>query len=295
MSAIPPLPAGPVFASRYEPGSSSAFSIGSAISLGWAAMTSQYGPLLAVTVIFLLIQVGASLVGAVIPGASLITGVFLAPLTVSLAYIYVRAVRGSKVEVADLFGHLKVNYWNLVLLQLILVGISIVVLIPVGILIAAALLLGAAVDSVAGVVGAVVVGVVAVLALAYVGVRLGYGGLLYLDAPPGSLEVIDALRLSWRRTAPYALPLIAMAILLGFIVMASGLLLCVGAILLGMPLALAVNAAAYDLICPTPDSGRCDKCGYDCRAVVTGVCPECGAPLTPSAPATAAGAPPANA
>ena len=64
-------------------------------------------------------------------------------------------------------------------------------------------------------------------------------------------------------------------LLVFLIAIASVFLLCVGYLLLGLPLGVAVGGAAYWLI--TGDHGRtiCMRCGYD----LTGVgarCPECG-------------------
>lgn len=280
----PPLPPnlpGPVRPPRYEPGAGT-FAIGDAFAVGWAALKANYGVLLGSTLLCLIVYLAGSIIGGIIPVIGSFVGFFLAPLWVSMAYVYVLTVRGKPIEVTMFFPLLKEPYWSLVVIQLLVGLIGMVVMIPVAGLIVLFAVLGANAGGAAAVAlftAAGLFGVAAFIAMLYVQVRIGYAGLLFMDAPTGSLEIIESISLSWNRTKPYAMPLVGLALLLALISLGSLLLLVVGVLLIGIPLSMAVTAAAYDMICPPKYAGMCPVCNYDCRNSPPGRCPECGAAL----------------
>ncbi|CAG1003334.1 hypothetical protein PHYC_03058 [Phycisphaerales bacterium] len=279
LPATPPLTPGRIGGRQYEPGPAGEFRIGDAFSLGWTAMTAQYGVLLGALVVCGLISIAGYVLASFIPLVGSFAGFLIAPLGFGLSFTFVRAVRGNSVEVMEFFTHLKNTYWQVVLINLLLTLISFAALLPFGVAIVFLIfVLSASGGASAPVAIAIlaVLGIACVLGSLYFQARLAFAPLLYLDAPPGSLEIMEALKLSWRRTADAAWPLVGLAILLVIVNVATLLLLVVGAILLGAPLSAAVNAAAYDLICPVGRDGLCPKCGYDCRGTGSAVCPECG-------------------
>ncbi len=278
---IPPLNPGPLDVLRYEPGVGT-FSIGDAFSIGWATLKDNYGVLLGSMALCYLVYFGGFIVGMFIPLVGSFVGAFLAPLMVSLAYVYVRAVRGHQVRAAEFFDHLKVPYWSLVVIQLLVGLIALAVALPAIIVIVVLIVTGGMSGGAGGAV-LIVIGVVVAFAcmigVLYVQSRLNFAGLLFLDAPPGSLEIVESLKLSWTRTKEFAWPLVGLALLLSLVSFGCALLLVIPVFLVAMPLTLAATAAAYDMICPPKYSGLCPVCAYDCRNSPPGTCPECGAAL----------------
>ncbi|GJQ28231.1 MAG: hypothetical protein HBSAPP03_01150 [Phycisphaerae bacterium] len=288
MSQVPPLPPmppsmpGPIRLPRYEPGAGT-FSIGDAFSVGWATLKDNYGVLLGASILCMLVYFGGSIIGGLVPIVGSFVGIFLAPLWVSLTFVFVRAVRGHQVAASEFFPLLKVPYWSLVVIQLLVGVLGMVVALPMIIVIVILAIAGGAAGGGAAsgalIAVAVLCVIVTMIAMMYIQARLGFSGLLFMDAPPGTLEIIESVKLSWKRTRDFAWPLVGLAILLALISLGTFVLLVVPLFLLGIPLALAATAAAYDMICPQAYSGTCPVCGYDCRNSPPGTCPECGAAL----------------
>lgn len=293
MSQVPPLPPHSPqvpFAPlpRYTPGVGT-FTISDAFSVGWPTLKDNYGVLLGSSLLCILVYWGGSILGGLVPLLGTFVGFFLAPLWVSLSHVFVRAVRGHTVTATEFFEHLKVPYWSLVVIQLLIWAIGLAVMLPM-IIIVVLLLVGggfaAGAGGGGGGAGAVLLFVIAgfvllatIVGMAYIQARIGYAGLLFMDAPPGSLEIVESVKLSWTRTKEFAWPLVGMSLLLGLIAFGCILALFFPLFLFAIPLSLAVTAAAYDMICPPKYSGSCPVCGYDCRNSPPGTCPECGAAL----------------
>lgn len=101
----------------------------------------------------------------------------------------------------------------------------------------------------AGVIAAAIVGgALAIAATALVFVRILYVPAIVADAQLGAIGVMDALRLNWQATRGLGWSLMALLVVVGLIASASILLLCVGYLLIGVPLALAAFGAAYTML-----------------------------------------------
>jgi hypothetical protein len=276
MSQMPPPIIAPGVPPPYEPGVGT-FDLSTALRRGWELVQAQYGAVLVSVVVFVGIWLGAILVSAFIPFLGSFAGVFVAPIAVSLGFSFVLRLRGVALQGTDIFRGLKERYWYLVVIQLLVSLITMAAAIPLVIGVLIAIALGAATGSAA--VG-IVVGVPLVLAglvvVWYVGARLSLAGLLFMDAPPGSLDLFAALKMSWARTGPHAWGLVMLNIVISLLNAVCAFLLLVPLILLGIPMQYAAWGAAYDMLCPAKFSGRCPSCGYDCTSVPENVCPECG-------------------
>ncbi|MDX2115198.1 MAG: hypothetical protein SFZ24_06180 [Planctomycetota bacterium] len=276
----PPLPSsGYVPPPAYEPGVGR-FNFEEAMRRGWETLSATYMSSLGAVSLMTLLWVVGNVTGLVIPGAGSLAGLFLAPVFVGLGFSFVLRVRGARPGGAEFFDGLKGRYWSLFVIELLKSLMGFVAAVPMIVLIVAAVLVGQGARSGGLAIGLAVMAVLAgMLPVLYVAARLSFAGLLFMDAPVGSLELFGALRMSWARTKPHAWGLVWLSVVLGLVNVLCAVLLVMPVLLLGMPLTLAVTAAAYDMICPPRFTGRCLRCGYDCRSVVGGVCPECGAAL----------------
>lgn len=271
-----PFPAAPV--PTYEPGTSAGFTIGAAFSRGWSMLTTHYALILVGPLVLTL----ASIVGGLIPIVGIFSGIAVIPFWSTLLYQCVRADRGLPVEPMGFFRMNGGTYGWLLLFGLLNAAISLVACIPLGLFAGLLVVMAGPMHLDPVVVIAIGVTLLAgtLIALLYVSARLLFAPLLFLDAPAGSLDFFGAFRLSWTRTGPFAWALLGMVLLLSLVSFGSTMLLCVGLFLIGLPLTLAVEAAAYNLICPP--AGACPTCGYDLRGTPGLPCPECGAPPAPA-------------
>jgi len=150
--------------------------------------------------------VGATVVSALIPVIGSFAGIFVGPLNVSLAYIFVAAVRREPVGINGLFSVLTGRYWWLVLLQRLIGIMALVGVIPlaIGVVI---IVFAANADGPLFAIGIAVGGLIAfasILAYLYILARTLFAGLIFLDAPAGSIDIIECVKLSWRTTQPCA-------------------------------------------------------------------------------------------
>lgn len=276
MSQVPPPIVMPGLPPPYEPGVGT-FDLSTALRRGWELVQAQYGAVLVSVLMLVGIWLGAMLVSAFIPFLGSFAGVFVAPIAVSVGFSFVLRLRGHALQGTEIFQGLKERYWYLVVIQLLVSLIGMVAAVPlvIGVLIAVGI--GAATGSAAvGIVVGVPLLLAGVLVVLYVTARLSLSGLLFMDAPPGSLDLFAAIKMSWARTGPHAWGLLGLYVVIALVNLVCAVLLLVPLILLGIPLQYAASAAAYDMICPAKFSGRCPSCGYDCTSVLGDICPECG-------------------
>ncbi|MCK5136656.1 MAG: hypothetical protein KAR19_12765 [Bacteroidales bacterium] len=123
-------------------------------------------------------------------------GVFVAgPIGYGVNLVFLKAVRGERIEIKDMFVVFQRNYWNAVIANIVvgvIVGLGIVMLIVPGIIFAC---------------------------------RLAFVPYLVVDR---NMDVMDALRVSWDMTRGYGLQIFVMGLLAIFIVIAGLICLFVG-------------------------------------------------------------------
>jgi hypothetical protein len=123
-------------------------------------------------------------------------GLFVAgPIGYSVKWVYLKAVRGERVEIRDMFAIFQRNYWNAVVAKVVvgvIVGLGIVMLIVPGIIFA---------------------------------VRLAFVPYLVVDK---QMDVMDALRVSWDMTRGYGWHIFFMGLLAIPIILAGLIFLFVG-------------------------------------------------------------------
>jgi hypothetical protein len=247
--------------------------IGEAFTLGWAAFKDRYGVLLGAGVIYLLITAGAG--GVIGPLAK----VFLAPIYVGIGWVGVMAARGQNPQLADLFTPFR-SYWPLVAIHSLVLVAMLACMVPGLLGVGAAIAIPAALDGppiLAWGVSTPLV-VASLVAMLFVAGRLNMAGFIYLESSPGSRTIMGSIEEAWALTSPSRWTLAGVVMLIITLTAASALLLGIGAVFIGMPLAVAVYGAAYTLISEGRPAGpaRCERCGYDLTGLSKGPCPECG-------------------
>jgi hypothetical protein len=123
-------------------------------------------------------------------------GVFVAgPIGYSARWAFLKAVRGERVEIKDIFAVFQRNYWNAVIANIVvavIVGLGMVMLVVPGIIFAC---------------------------------RLAFVPFLVVDR---KMDVMEALRVSWDMTRGYGWQIFFIGILAFFIVIAGLIMLFVG-------------------------------------------------------------------
>lgn len=176
--------------------------IGGAYSHAWSILKADFWTLLLIGfVAWLLVGVIGSVIGRLGSAGSAVSFLYqilvATPISFGAAYAWLRAVRGLKPEVGDLFVPFQRNYISVVLAGVLLeivVAVGFVLLIVPGIVLA---------------------------------VRLAFVPFLVVDE---GLGAIQALQESWRRTSGYSWTLFGAALLAIVIVIVGLILLIVGTI-----------------------------------------------------------------
>jgi uncharacterized membrane protein len=123
-------------------------------------------------------------------------GIFVAgPISYGADWVFLKAVRGERVEIKDMFSVFQGNYWNAVVANVVvavIVGMGFVMLIVPGIIFAC---------------------------------RLAFVPYLVVDK---QMDVMEALRVSWNMTRGYAGQIFLMGLMAFFIAIGGLLLLIVG-------------------------------------------------------------------
>jgi hypothetical protein len=263
----------PAFAAPIE----ASYSFGNAFDLAVRTVKSQWGPLVlaglvtlaAYTVIgapqWIMLAVGEasrdddvkSWMGLGSNCFGFVVNILIGgPLFAGIALCGANAVAGRG-NVADLFLGFR-RYGQVLLAYLLQVAISagvafvvylgaILAALAVGFATGAASNVGVGIS--VGILAAVSVGVaLGLLATALVFVRVIFVPVLVADASLGSIGVMDALRINWQATRGLGWSLMALFVVVSMLVVASLLLLCVGYVLLGIPLAIAALGAVYTML-----------------------------------------------
>lgn len=142
-------------------------------------------------------------------------GVFVAgPISYGVKWVFLKAVRGERIEIKDIFMVFQKNYWNAVVANIVvgvIVGLGVVMLVVPGIIFAC---------------------------------RLAFVPYLVIDR---EMDVMDALRVSWDMTRGYGWQIFFMGFLAIFVVLAGIICLFVGVIISIMWIAAAF-AAMYHAV-----------------------------------------------
>jgi hypothetical protein len=185
---------------------------GRSYSLGWKIIWAYFVELLVVSIVVMLLTGPISvvqwkvdefewyLVPLVMFG--IVYGVFVAgPISYGSKWVFLKAVRGERVEIRDVFAVFQKNYWNAVIANIVvgvIVGMGIIMLIVPGIIFAC---------------------------------RLAFVPYLVVDE---EMDVMDALRVSWDMTRGYGWQIFLMGFLAFFVVIAGLIALFVGVFISGM-------------------------------------------------------------
>ena len=189
-------------------------------------MLACFIELLVVTLVFIVIQIPTNMVQwkanewewvfVPIIMFGLAYGVFIAgPIGYSTAWVFLKAVRGDKIEIKDMFAVFERNYWNAVLANVvkgIIIGFGFVMLIVPGIIFA---------------------------------VRLAFVEYLIVDR---KMEALEALKTSWNMTRGHGWQIFWMGLLAIPIVLLGLILLFVGVIISAMWISAAF-AVIYHAVC----------------------------------------------
>lgn len=178
----------------------------SSYSTGWRVMGTYFMELLVIGIIYSLLsspmgvmQIRDSgfewyMVPLILFG--MLYGVFVAgPIGYGASWVFLKAVRGERVEIKDMFSVFQRNYWNVVIANIVvavIVGLGMVMLIVPGIIFAC---------------------------------RLAFVPYLVVDK---EMDVMEALRVSWNMTRGYGGHIFLMGLMSIFIFIGGLLLFFVG-------------------------------------------------------------------
>ena len=229
------------------------FTFQAAFALGYATFKSRYGALLGAGVVFMLVLTGVGFLQELLaPGLGIIIHIFLdSPLWAGMAMLTVRHIRGESPELKTLFAGFT-RYWPLVGIGALFM--LILWLVPFVLFLLLVLALGDGIFS---------IGVIGVFTLASLGyavffaVWLLFVPMLCLD-PRRQLGIRESFATSWKRTAPVFWPLLGLYLVLLLISAVTLMLLLLPFIFIGFPLAVAVTAAAYELVIGEADMDEFD-------------------------------------
>jgi len=164
---------------------------GRSYSIGWKVLMTAFVELLVISIVYMVLTGPVSVfqwkvdsfAWFLVPLAffGIIYGVFVAgPIQYGANWVFLKAVRGERIEVRDIFVVFQRNYWNAVIANIvvsIIVGLGIVMLIVPGIIFAC---------------------------------RLVFVPFLVVDR---EMDVMDALRVSWDMTRGYGWQIFLMGLL----------------------------------------------------------------------------------
>jgi uncharacterized membrane protein len=164
---------------------------GSSYSVGWKVLKTSFVELLVVSIVFMVLSGPVGSVQwkvdsfgwflAPLVLFAITYGIFVAgPIQYGANWVFLKAVRGERIEVRDVFVVFQRNYWNAVIANIvvgIIVGMGFVMLIVPGIIFAC---------------------------------RLAFVPFLVVDR---EMDVMDALRVSWDMTRGYGWQIFLMGLL----------------------------------------------------------------------------------
>ncbi|MEZ5069948.1 MAG: hypothetical protein R2751_03000 [Bacteroidales bacterium] len=198
---------------------------GRAYSIGWNVIKTYFVELLVVGIVYMVLSGPISVLNwqadhfnwFLVPLGlfAMAYGVLVAgPIGYGANLVFLKAVRGERVEISDLFIPFRSNYWNAVVANLVvgvIVGLGIVMLIVPGIIFAC---------------------------------RLAFVPFLVVDK---NMDAMDALRTSWEMTRGHGWQIFALGFLAIFVVIGGLLMLIVGVFVSVMWISAAF-AALYQAV-----------------------------------------------
>ncbi|MGD9690693.1 MAG: hypothetical protein AB7K52_13500 [Phycisphaerales bacterium] len=271
------------------------YSFSNAWSAGYELFKAQYGLLLAVAAINLGAGIADQLVSSFLEAVASPAGIiaswvfqfFVAyPIWAGTLLLVVRLARGQETSIDVCLAGFR-HYPQLLLVQLAL-GL---------IFLGVAAIPGSVIFMVATAgrgwaFGPVILGIavaILLLLMLWLSARLLFTLVIVVDdawdrqgpdqRPLGAWDrASSALRMSWNLTQPVTWSLVGLQVSVSLVAGLTILLLCVGILLLGMPLYFGVIASAYVMLARPLLDGRCRACGYPLDDVRGPICPECGTP-----------------
>ncbi|MEN8228308.1 MAG: YciC family protein [Bacteroidota bacterium] len=185
---------------------------GNAYSIGWKVIWVYFVELLVVSIVYAVLSGPIGFLQwnidhfewFIVPLAmfAIAYGIFVAgPISYGVKWVFLKAVRGERIEIRDIFMVFQRNYWNVVIANIVvgvIVGLGIVMLIVPGIIFAC---------------------------------RLAFVPYLVVDK---EMDVMDALRVSWDMTRGYGWQIFFMGFLAIWVVIAGLICLFVGVFISAM-------------------------------------------------------------
>lgn len=198
---------------------------GKSYSIGWKVIWVYFVELLVISIVYAILSGPVSFFQwqvdrfewFIVPIAmfGIAYGIFVAgPIGYGVNWVFLKAVRGERIEVRDVFMVFQKNYWNVVIANIVvgvIVGLGIVMLIVPGIIFAC---------------------------------RLAFVPYLVVDR---EMDVMDALRVSWDMTRGYGWQIFFMGFLAIWVVIAGLICLFVGVLISVMWIATSF-AAMYHAV-----------------------------------------------
>lgn len=181
---------------------------GSSYSIGWKVLMAAFVELLVISIVYMVLSGPIATIQwkvdsfewFLVPLAlfGIAYGIFVAgPIDYGAKWVFLKAVRGERIEVRDIFITFQRNYWNVIIANVvvgIIVGLGFVMLIVPGIIFAC---------------------------------RLAFVPYLVVDH---EMDVMDALRVSWDMTRGYGWQIFLMGLLAIPVVLLGLICLFVGVI-----------------------------------------------------------------
>lgn len=248
-------------------GPGSEFTVGEAIGEGHTLLMANYGLMLGVSVVVLLLTLASMFIAGIAdsmlvgpdavftPVATAMQFLVQTPLGIGVGMLAARRYRDNAGSFEDIFIGFT-RYWQVVVIGLLMtVGLAVLMLCSVA---GGALIVGllSAVHTPSAIaVGAVLVAALFVL-LVYLGVRLMFAYLVCVDPRGSKPGPINSIKLSWYITSGHVLKLWLAGVAMGIIAIGCLLLLVLPFIFYALPLIGCITGVLYVLVNPMPPEGE---------------------------------------
>lgn len=267
-------------------------------SQGIEVLKAQYGMLLASTGIAIGVQFAQTMLGQILglvgglidPSVVIVVSVLFSlimtilvtwPIQVCTQYVSIAARRGEQISMRLLFrGYYRLG--NAILTPFLTTMIVAACAIPC-VLIIVPMVIMVQSNQIAPEISVPICILAALIngvGIGYVASRLALASAMCVDARLGDLTATQSIKMSWEWTRNRGWLIMGVLITAGLAMAATVMILCVGYILLGIPLAMAIFGAMYHQLGfeqgVFPTRQVCPVCNYDLSGVNAITCPECG-------------------